>query len=126
MGECPQFVYVMTVALSPRAVAIRCLSPFLMSLRVSVIACAKKNEESGESADAYAVTYNGTELTLGADAAGVCAENLKYPLRDAVLPAHTTLGVSNEFLPGLAARVALARGSLLLVWQQPWKEKNKK
>ena len=43
-------------------------------LCVSVMACAKKNEGNEETADAYAVTYNGTELALGADAASVLAK----------------------------------------------------
>ena len=59
-------------------------------------------------------------FAIGQEARGVCAENLKYPLADASLPPHTTLGVSNEFIVGRAARVSVASGCLLLVWQQPW------
>jgi thiamine pyrophosphokinase len=60
-------------------------------------------------------------LAVGADVT-VSAENLKYPLQDDVLPVHATLGISNEFLPGRAARVFVKNGCLLLVWQEPWKE----
>lgn len=59
------------------------------------------------------------------DAHGIYAENVKYPLADATLRAHTTLGVSNEFLAGAVARVAVGQGALLLVWQEKWEEKEK-
>ena len=59
------------------------------------------------------------------DAHGVSAENVKYTLADATLQAYTTLGVSNEFLPGAAARVAVRQGTLLLVWQEEWEEDEK-
>ena len=62
-------------------------------------------------------------FAVGQDALGVCAENLKYPLADACLSPDTTLGVSNEFIAGRAARVSLENGCLLLVWQQPWNGK---
>lgn len=65
-------------------------------------------------------------LAVGTEAAGVTAENVKYPLQDATLKACTTLGVSNEFLPGRDARVSVKRGSLLLIWQEPWTEGNAK
>ena len=60
-------------------------------------------------------------FSVGGDAT-VSAENLKYPLREDILPAHATLGVSNEFLPDGDARVFVKSGCLLLVWQDPWKE----
>ncbi len=65
-------------------------------------------------------------FATGGEAAGITAENLKYPLADAVLPSYVTLGVSNEFLPGRAARVAVGQGAVLLVWQQPWQEGEEK
>ncbi len=65
-------------------------------------------------------------FATGGEAAGITAENLKYPLADAALPPHVTLGVSNEFLPGRAARVAVGQGAVLLVWQQPWQEGEEK
>lgn len=60
-------------------------------------------------------------LAAGGDAT-VSAQDLKYTLQNDRLPAYTTLGISNEFLPGRAARVAVKDGCLLLVWQEPWKE----
>ena len=57
----------------------------------------------------------------GADE-GVSAENLKYPLTDATLQPYTTLGLSNEFLPGKPARISLRTGIMLLVWQEKCEE----
>ena len=57
------------------------------------------------------------------DACGVSAQSLKYSLENATLKAHSSLGVSNEFLQGQVARVSVEQGSLLLVWQEEWKEK---
>ncbi len=48
-------------------------------------------------------------------ARGVFEENALYPLSDAVLSAETTLGISNEPLPGRTARVWAREGRLLLV-----------
>ncbi len=53
---------------------------------------------------------------LGDKAAGVYEEGLKYPLADATLTMDLPLGVSNEFT-GRESRVAVAQGTLLLVWQ---------
>ncbi len=52
---------------------------------------------------------------LGDAARGVSLEGLKYPLEDDELTGDFPLGVSNEFL-GLPARVAVAEGSLLVIW----------
>ena len=48
---------------------------------------------------------------------GVYLEGLKYPLTDATLTNDFALGVSNEFT-GRPARVSVARGTLLVVWER--------
>jgi thiamine pyrophosphokinase len=54
-------------------------------------------------------------LPLGGAARGVSVSGAKYPLRDAVLEPDSSLGVSNEPLPGGAARIRVEEGRLLLV-----------
>lgn len=54
---------------------------------------------------------------LGPDARGVTLEGLLYPLQDAVLTSGFPLGVSNHFT-GAKARVAVADGSLLVMWNR--------
>ncbi len=54
-------------------------------------------------------------LPLGGPARGVFEENAKYPLSDALLSPETSLGISNEPLPGRAARVWTREGRLLLI-----------
>lgn len=49
-------------------------------------------------------------------AEGVELTGLKYPLTDYTLTSDFPLGVSNQFL-GEEARVSVARGSLILVWE---------
>ena len=51
---------------------------------------------------------------LEGTAEGVCIAGAKYPLNNARLAPDTTLGASNETLPG-GAEVRLEKGSLLLV-----------
>ncbi len=60
-------------------------------------------------------------FALGGPVGGLVAEGVKYPLSSATLLPGTSLGVSNEFLPGRAAHISLAQGHLLVVWQQEWK-----
>lgn len=52
----------------------------------------------------------------GAPAQGVTLQGLKYELTDAQLTPDFPLGVSNEFT-GAAARVSVANGTLLVLWQ---------
>lgn len=47
---------------------------------------------------------------------GVTLQGLKYELSDAQLMGSVPLGVSNEFV-GAPARIAVAHGSLLVLWQ---------
>ncbi len=54
-------------------------------------------------------------LPLGGAARGVSVSGAKYPLRDAALEPDSSLGVSNEPLPGGAARIRVEEGRLLLV-----------
>lgn len=49
-------------------------------------------------------------------AQGVTLSGLKYTLTDAVLTGSFPLGVSNEFI-GVPARVSVAHGTLLALWQ---------
>lgn len=53
----------------------------------------------------------------GPDAAGVCLEGLRYPLRNAVLTSSFPLGVSNQFT-GQPARISVERGVLLVMWEE--------
>ena len=55
---------------------------------------------------------------LGPDAEGVTLEGLLYPLENAVLTSGFPLGVSNHFT-GAEARIRVARGSLLALWERP-------
>ena len=52
----------------------------------------------------------------GETAQGVTLSRLKYELTDAELESSFPLGVSNEFA-GVPARVKVARGTLLVLWQ---------
>mgnify|MGYP003294549640 CR=1 FL=1 len=54
---------------------------------------------------------------MGADAAGVTIHGLQYGLENGTLSAGFPLGVSNHFV-GSAARVSVADGSLLLLWDR--------
>ena len=54
---------------------------------------------------------------LGSDASDVTLEGLYYPLKDGTLTAGFPLGVSNHFT-GDPARISVARGSLLVLWQR--------
>ena len=54
---------------------------------------------------------------LGADAAGVKLAGLRYPLDNGILTAGFPLGVSNHFT-GCPAEIAVARGSLLVMWDR--------
>ena len=54
-------------------------------------------------------------LPLGGAARGVSVTGAKFPLRDAVLEPDSSLGVSNEPLPGETARIRAEEGTLLLV-----------
>lgn len=52
----------------------------------------------------------------GSPAEGVTLQGLKYELTNAQLTPNFPLGVSNEFT-GTAARVSVAKGTLLVLWQ---------
>ena len=54
-------------------------------------------------------------LPLGGTAKGVTVTGAKYPLTDAELRPDSSLGVSNEPLPGKIARIRVGEGKLLLV-----------
>ena len=54
---------------------------------------------------------------LGPDAEGVTLENLHYPLTNGKLTSGFPLGVSNHFT-GTAARITVAKGSLLVIWDR--------
>ena len=54
-------------------------------------------------------------LPLGGAAGGVSVTGAKYPLRGAVLEPGSSLGVSNEVLPGQRAEIRVEKGKLLLV-----------
>lgn len=54
---------------------------------------------------------------LGSDASGVTLEGLYYPLKNGTLTAGFPLGVSNHFT-GEPARISVAQGSLLVLWQR--------
>lgn len=53
----------------------------------------------------------------GGTAVGVTLSGLFYPLSEAMLPADTALGVSNEFLNETPAYISCREGTLLVVWQ---------
>ena len=64
----------------------------------------------------------GTEGTvsvfcLGSDAEGVTLQGLYYPMNAGTLTAGFPLGVSNHFT-GRPARIEVARGSLLVIWDR--------
>jgi thiamine pyrophosphokinase len=54
-------------------------------------------------------------FAFGESASGVTEEGLDYPLESATLACDCPLGVSNAFT-GAPARIAVKRGSLLIVW----------
>ena len=54
-------------------------------------------------------------FALGGPAHGVTLTNLKYPLDRYTLEPDTALGVSNEFLPGVSARVTVEDGTLIII-----------
>lgn len=54
---------------------------------------------------------------IGADAAGVTLQGVKYPLEDANLTGGFPLGVSNHFV-GQDAVVSVRDGSLLVIWDR--------
>ena len=54
---------------------------------------------------------------MGADAKGVTLSGLQYPMKNGILTAGFPLGVSNHFT-GETARVQVAEGSLLLIYQR--------
>ena len=54
-------------------------------------------------------------LNLDGSAGKVTVSGAKYPLRDAAIRCDSSLGVSNEVLPGAAARIRVVGGRLLLV-----------
>lgn len=54
-------------------------------------------------------------LPLGGAARGVTVTGAKFPLKDAELRPDSSLGVSNEVLPGGTARISVGEGRLLLV-----------
>lgn len=54
-------------------------------------------------------------LPLGGTAKGVTVTGAKFPLSEAALGPDSSLGVSNEVLPGETAQIRLESGKLLLV-----------
>ena len=54
-------------------------------------------------------------LNISGTARGVCVRGAKYPLENVELPCDTSLGVSNEPLPGQTASVRVDEGRLLLI-----------
>ncbi len=54
-------------------------------------------------------------LNISGTARGVTIEGAKYPLKDAEIECDYQYGVSNEVLPGSAARVSVKEGRLLLI-----------
>ena len=69
---------------------------------------------SGEAAVSDAFPYFSL-LPLGGAAEGVSVTGAKFPLREAVLRPDSSLGISNEPLPGETARIRVRSGRLLLV-----------
>ena len=69
---------------------------------------------SGEAAVADEFPYFSL-LPLGGAAKGVCVTDAKFPLRGASLEPDSSLGVSNEPLPGKIAHIRAGEGKLLLV-----------
>ncbi len=67
----------------------------------------------------FNASYQGylSVFAYGAEAKGVTLENLKYPLKEYTLKNTMPLGVSNEFT-GAQAKISVADGSLLLVYQR--------
>ena len=69
---------------------------------------------SDEAAVTDAIAYFSL-LPLGGAAEGVSVTGAKFPLSGAVLGPESSLGVSNEPLPGETARIRVEKGTLLLV-----------
>lgn len=65
----------------------------------------KKSEQFGEF-----VSF----LPICGDARGVTLEGFKYPLREAVIPSFSSLGISNEIVEE-TARIEIAQGVLLMI-----------
>ncbi|MBQ8576966.1 MAG: thiamine diphosphokinase [Clostridia bacterium] len=86
-------------------------------------------EEAGDGKHASYVTalYNDTRtfspdasgylslVAWGGEARDVTLQNLKYPFAGGTFDPDVALGISNEFLPGLPARVTVGDGLLLMV-----------
>ncbi len=55
-------------------------------------------------------------INITGKAKGVCIENAKYPLKDAVIEqTKNDLGISNEVLKGQTAKISVREGKLLLL-----------
>jgi len=54
-------------------------------------------------------------LAVGGKAAGVSITGAKYPLENAEIGCDYQYGISNEVLPGAAARISVQKGRLLLI-----------
>lgn len=54
-------------------------------------------------------------LNISGTAKGITIENAKYPLCDGEITCEYQFGVSNEVIPGAAAKVAVKTGKLLLI-----------
>ena len=77
---------------------------------------------SGETLCLSGGTGRVSVFALAASVSGVTLSGLDYPLCDATLSDRFPLGVSNAFLPGQTARVTVAGGRLLAVWDGNWRQ----
>ncbi len=57
-------------------------------------------------------------FAFGGRCKGVTVENAKYTLKNAELSSDFPLGVSNSFIRGRSARVAVENGKLLVIWKE--------
>lgn len=57
-------------------------------------------------------------FAFGGKCEGVTIENAKYTLENAELSPDFPLGVSNSFVKGRSARVAVENGKLLVIWKE--------
>lgn len=57
-------------------------------------------------------------FAFGGECHGVTLENVKYTLNDASLTPFFPLGVSNSFIKGKSARIAVRDGALLVMWKR--------
>ena len=78
------------------------------------IVTAVKNAGLAFPADAQGIL---SVFCMGADAAGVTIQGLKYEVSDAVLTAGFPLGVSNHFI-GKPSRITVKSGSLLVIYDR--------